>query len=120
MESSAAGVYTWEYANGRFDVALRPNSVFYSPKFPASASWSCVDGTLRIDWKNYGNYELIKTENGFEGTAVGKPTSWRKMTYSRPFTDIETLLMGNGGGSVWNYEWEKVRVPNYFAEQLPR
>lgn len=108
MESSVAGVYSWEYANGRFDVALRPNSVFYCPKYPAGASWSFVDGALCIDWKNYGKYELMKTETGFEGSAVGKPANWRKMTYSRPFTDIETLLMGDGGGSVWNYEWEKV------------
>ena len=53
-------------------------------------------------------YELNKVADGqFEGFLSGQPSKWRKMSFVRPFSEFENLLMGDGGGSVWSLEWEK-------------
>ena len=53
-------------------------------------------------------YELNKVSEGqYEGSVLGQPTKWRKAAFVRPFTEIENLLMGDGGGSVWDFQWEK-------------
>ena len=104
------GVYTWLYGGGSFPVCLRPSGVFYCQQYASSAKWEKIDGgsEISIDWKNFGQYHLKHIEAGhFEGSQIGKPANWRKMSYLRPFSAHETLMMGTGAGSAWNFEWEK-------------
>eukprot|EP00596_Hydrurales_sp_CCMP1899_P009171 CAMPEP_0119034118 /NCGR_PEP_ID=MMETSP1177-20130426/1157_1 /TAXON_ID=2985 /ORGANISM="Ochromonas sp, Strain CCMP1899" /LENGTH=175 /DNA_ID=CAMNT_0006991359 /DNA_START=27 /DNA_END=551 /DNA_ORIENTATION=+ len=107
---AAPGVYSWTYAGGNFPVCLRPNGIFYCPQYSAAASWKLEDNVkIIIDWKNFGQYELnidLTQEGLLEGYQVGKPNNWRKMTFLRPFSAAELLLMGEGGGSVWNFEYQ--------------
>lgn len=91
--SPHVGVYTWEHPGGKFEVCLRPNFVFYCQSFPAAATWSFQDNNLTVNWKNYGNYELTLGASGFEGSVVGIPAKWRKMTLLRPLSDAETALL---------------------------
>jgi len=100
MSSTAAhlvGVYTWEHPGGKFEVCLRANFVFYCQAFPAQGSWNFVEGNkLIINWKNYGNYELtLGANSGFEGSVVGIPAKWRKMTFLRPLSNAETVLLAS-------------------------
>ena len=52
------GVYNWSYAGDSFQIELRPFGSFYCKSYPATATWTLVDKTLRVDWKKYGKYEL--------------------------------------------------------------
>lgn len=113
---SHVGHYVFSYAGGSFPVALRPSGVFYCPQFPAQAKYVVVDGSnLQIDWANFGKYTLQLEGGGggggdapsWSGSKVDDASSWRKMTYSGPFSAEEALLMGNGGGSMWGFQWEK-------------
>jgi len=105
------GVYTWLHAGGSFPVALRPNGVFHCSSFPALASWQDEQSRRVVDWKQYGKYEFALAADGscFEGGAVGNPTNWRKMSFLRPFTAPESILMAGPGGSAWDFQWEKVK-----------
>ena len=108
MATITNGVYSWKHPSGEFNVHLRNNGVFYCKDYPAAAKWMENDSKLQIDWKNYGSYELMKTsEIELEGSVVGQPSKWRKMSFQRPFTEMENLIMGEGGGSVWDFQWEK-------------
>ena len=95
--NSLFGVYKWEYASGAFDVALRPNAVFHCPQYSSSSTWSLDNNKLSINWKNYGSYELIKSKDEssivFDGSVKDQPTKWRKMTFIRPFNDVESLFL---------------------------
>lgn len=106
------GVYSWLYGGGSFAVALRPTGVFHCPQYSAAAKWALTSNPddaakLNIDWKNYGQYELKALGDGnFEGSQKGKPSNWRKMSFVRSFNAHELLMMGDGGGSAWNFAWE--------------
>ena len=103
-------------------MVLRPSGVFYCSKYPSQASWLLSEGTITINWGTFGTYELTReaAEEGvgggggvsvgeatcFKGSLVGKPASWRTMTSTRiGFSEIETCLYGEGGGSVWSFIW---------------
>ena len=98
------GVYHFEHPGGAFDVHLRSKGRFFCPKFQAKAEWHCTEaGELEIKWGKYGEYKLdIKdpARKYFEGSAVGKPESWRKMGMKRPFSTAELGLFD----SVWELE----------------
>jgi len=85
--------------------------VFYCPQFPAQARWGLDSGSgaLQIDWANFGKYTLSATaESGrWDGSKLSEPANWRKLAYLGPFTPEEQLLQGNGGGSCWDFQWEK-------------
>lgn len=105
-----AGKYLWSYASGAFTVQLRPSGVFYCPKYTSgSARWEAEgEGRVKIDWGSYGNYVLdLGADGEFTGASVSNPASWRKMRKDADFSPSETLLMGEGGGSVWDFAWEK-------------
>jgi len=90
------GVYEFVHPGGAFEVHLRPDGKFFSPKFQARANWTCTEtGELFIEWGKYGQYKLdIKDPNTryFEGCAVGKPESWRKVP---PASNPSALLRGS-------------------------
>ncbi len=76
---------------------------FFCPQYPAQSTWSNVGDALRVDWANYCKYEMLRKEAGWEGCALGRPDSWRRMVPLRPFTDSELLLFD----TEWSFEWEK-------------
>lgn len=98
------GVYNFEHAGGTFDVHLRSKQRFFCPNFQAKAEWHCSEaGELEIKWGKYGEYKLQLKDPGtraFEGSAVGKPESWRKMALKRQFTTAERQLFD----SVWELQ----------------
>ena len=77
------GVYEFVHPSGQFEVHLRPEGKFFAPKFQARANWTCTEnGELFVEWGKYGQYKLdIKdpATRYFEGCAIGKPESWRKV-----------------------------------------
>ena len=105
------GVYSWSYEKGSFPVHLRSNGVFRCPKYPAAATYTISGNTISVDWKNFGSYTFSSTDSfaTLEGSVAGNPTSWRKMEFVRGFTAEENILFGEsgGGGTEWNWEWEK-------------
>merc|ERR1719502_1278440 len=96
------GIYDFQHPGGNFEVHLRPDGKFFAPKFQARASWNCTEsGVLSIEWGKFGQYMLELKDPAtryFEGSAVGKPESWRKMKLKRPFSTAESELMDS--------EWE--------------
>ena len=58
---------------------------------------------LKIDWGKYGKYTLQLKDKGtkyFEGSADGRPESWRKMGWKRAFTTAEMMLFD----SEWDFQ----------------
>jgi hypothetical protein len=96
------GVYDFIHAGGQFDVHLRSGGRFFAPKFQARANWTVTEaGEVTIEWGKYGQYKLDLVDPPkrlFEGSLIGKPESWRKMSLKRPFTTAEKMLMDS--------EWE--------------
>jgi hypothetical protein len=102
-------VYEWSYAGGKFDVVLRPHGVFYCSKYPAQATWTMEDNKMLIEWGKFGSYEFpfLGNLDVVDGYGTDNKTNWRKLTYARDFNPIERLLLGDGHGSVWNFEHAK-------------
>lgn len=77
------GVYDFQHPGGTFEVHLRSQGRFFAPNFQARANWTVTEGgVMSIEWGKYGNYTMeIKdpATRYFEGHAVGKPESWRKV-----------------------------------------
>ena len=98
----------WTYAGGSFGVDLRPSGVFYCPKFPAQATFNFDGSALQVDWANYGKYSFSAVDGArWDGCKLGEPQNWRKMAFMGPFTPEEQVLQGLGGGSRWDFQWEK-------------
>jgi len=112
--SKLLGVYDFEHPSGKFDVHLRTGGRFFAPNFQARATWTITEaGELFIDWAKYGTYQLqLKdpTTRYFEGSAVGKPESWRKMTLQRKYTTAEEQLFD----SQWELEHPGGKFPIEF------
>lgn len=109
------GHYKWMYAGSPsgFDVALRPNGLFYSSLYGSGKYEFSSDNRLAIDWKKYGKYEFNppSSDGLFQGGAVGDASQWRNMQFVKPFDECEQVLMGEGGiGTEWNFEWQGGRL----------
>ena len=102
----SVGYYNFVHKGGEFEVCLRPHTFFCS-QFRASAFWHSLEeeGVLKIDWANFGKYAMKLGSDGvtWEGSVIGKPESWRKMTFTRPISDAEVLLLN----TEWNFQYEK-------------
>lgn len=109
MSGFALGVYRWTYKNGAFNVCFRPQGVFFCSKYPSNASWTVNADALVVDWKNYGTYEFPLKDDltSLDGHATGKPENWRKLEFVREFSAGERLLLGDGFGSAWDFQYEK-------------
>ncbi len=108
---SASGIYTWSYAGGSFEVALRPLAgVFFCEKFMSAATYTASGDELAVDWKKFGKYNFRKTSSSpvtFDGSAEGNESNWRKMEFKREFSAMELALFGEAGlGTVWNFAYE--------------
>ena len=82
-----------------------------------------------LTYSKQGKYEFsLADPNGlFSGSLVGTPSSWRTMQFTSGLSEVDCILLGtypltdsltthyylltralgNGGGSVWNFEYEK-------------
>ncbi|CAK9051243.1 Hypothetical protein SCF082_LOCUS28144 [Durusdinium trenchii] len=78
-------VFVWQ--RGKFPVKFKADgrNRFKCEFFPAHAHWSLEGKTLRIDWCDYGTYELVVnvTECSMEGCLVGgdPEKDWRKAKF---------------------------------------
>lgn len=111
MSSFRLGLYRWSYQGGDFNVAFRPQGIFFCQKFPADAEWRVTpdSSTLQVDWKKFGVYEFPIASGGdsYEGSAARSPENWRKIDFIREFTYAEKVLLGDGFGTAWNFQYEK-------------
>jgi hypothetical protein len=41
-----------------------------------------------------------------EGCVKGTPADWRKATFVKPLSPVETMLFGSGGGTEWKFEYD--------------
>jgi len=107
------GIYDFQHAGGSFDVHLRSGGRFFAPKFQTKASWTLdSENKLFIDWGKYGKYELLvnPADKSAAGSAQGKPESWRKMAFKRPFHPAEIALMDS--------EWEFIHPSGQFKVEF--
>jgi hypothetical protein len=114
MASFRQGVYRWLYKSGQFEVAFRPQGVFYCSKYPGEASWEvdAASSNLLVNWKSYGTYEFplssVSSSGSVDGFVQGNSSNWRKLEFLRDFNQTERLLLGDQGfGSAWNFTYEK-------------
>ena len=98
----ALGIYSFTHPGGEFEVHLRDKGRFWAPRFQCASTWQMdSDGGLKIDFAQYGKYELRKEDDGgYSGSAVGKQESWRKMAKTRDFSAAELAVMD----SKWEFE----------------
>ena len=108
------GVYKFQHPGGTFDVHLRPGGRFFAPNFQARATWDITDDKhLRIDWAKFGKYDLAlvsETPPALDGSAVGDPQNWRKMSLKSPFSAAHAKLLD----SVWDFEHQGGTFPVEF------
>merc|ERR1711924_3293 len=101
------GWYDFEYDGGTFQVCFRPAGGFFCPEYQAAASWKAEGDTVHIDWQQYGKNQLQKqADNTWAGSTVGKPEDWRKMKQTRALSPMEALLLGDGGGTEWDFIYD--------------
>ena len=98
----ATGVYSFTHPGGEFEVHLRDKGRFWAPDFQCKSTWQLnADGSILIDFQQYGKYALDPADDGqYAGAAVGKPESWRKMSKKRAFSRAERSVMD----SKWEFE----------------
>ena len=122
----ATGIYSFVHPGGEFEVHLRDKGRFWAPEFQCKSTWQLnVDGSLLIDFQQYGKYALDPMGDGcFSGSAVGKPESWRKMSKKRAFSRAERSVMDSkwefehAGGS-FEVEFRADAFNHFVCEQYP-
>eukprot|EP00931_Biecheleriopsis_adriatica_P016552 TRINITY_DN12160_c0_g1_i1.p1 TRINITY_DN12160_c0_g1~~TRINITY_DN12160_c0_g1_i1.p1 ORF type:complete len:204 (+),score=46.73 TRINITY_DN12160_c0_g1_i1:54-665(+) len=118
--SAVAGWYDLEWSGGKFEVCFRPAGTFFCPKFQAPAKWSMEGDMIKIDWAKFGKYEMKfnPDDKTMEGNAVPKkeddPKNWRKAAFNRPLSAEEAVILGDGAGSEWDFEWSGGKFPVTF------
>ena len=122
----ALGIYSFTHPGGEFEVHLRDKGRFWAPRFQCASTWQMdSDGGLKIDFAQYGKYELRKEDDGgYSGSAVGKQESWRKMAKTRDFSAAELAVMDSkwefehAGGS-FEVEFRADAFNHFVCEQYP-
>merc|ERR1712100_16962 len=85
-------------------------ALFFCPKFQAPARWSMTDNKVEVDWKKCGQYEFVfdPATKSMEGNQIPKSdaaNNWRKLKFLRDLSDVEKVLIGDGAGTEWDFEW---------------
>mmetsp|Transcript_71201 Transcript_71201/g.112808 ORF Transcript_71201/g.112808 Transcript_71201/m.112808 type:complete len:208 (+) Transcript_71201:39-662(+) len=117
--SDVVGWYDLSWSGGSFPICFRPAGVFFCPKFQQPSRWELEDDVIKIDWKRFGKYELkfnAETKS-MEGNALPKSDdekNWRKAAFSHALSPVEVLLLGDGAGSEWDFEWSGGKFPVKF------
>lgn len=109
------GWYEFKYADGVFDICLRPQGNFHCPLYPAMAKWELEGDVVNIDWGQYGKYLMkVNADRSIEGHAANNAQSWRTAAFKRPLSPEEIALIGNGYGTEWAFSWEFGDFPVQF------
>jgi len=119
LASDLLGWYDLNWKGGSFEICLRPAGMFFCPRFQAQARWELEAGVLKVDWKNFGKYEFaVHADKSMEGHAVPKnaddENNWRKATFKRPVTAEELVMIGDGAGTEWDFQWSGGSFPVQF------
>jgi hypothetical protein len=87
-----AGVWSWTYQGGEFEVNFVAGGEFVCPSYPAHAHWNMTsETTLFIDWGKFGKYEMkMASATEMSGSYQGHPESWRKGVFKRAHTQEES------------------------------
>lgn len=123
-ERPMAAVHGWyelSWTGGVFEVCFRPGGHFFCPKFQAAAKWELDGDSMKIDWADFGRYEMKwnKYAKAMDGICVSvkNPTlerDWRKATFKKPLSSAEILLFGDGAGTEWDLKWAEGEFPIQF------
>merc|ERR1719247_3647896 len=49
-----------------------------------------------------------------DGHLVGKETDWRKAAFKRALSPVEAVLLGDGAGTEWDFQWSGGSFPVQF------
>lgn len=111
-DADVIGWHTMYWKDGQVMFCCRPQGVLYcpDPEYQADSNWLIVDGEVIIDWKEHGKYVLtVDKRKHMEGYVYPKnkedPQNWRKTLYARDLNPVEKLLLGDGFGSKWNFQY---------------
>lgn len=118
--ADVVGWYDFKWSGGTFAVCFRPGGSFYCPKFQAPARWHLKGDLVKVEWGTFGTYELkfdaaSKTMDGHGmPKKEGNDKNWRKASFLRELSPVENMLIGDGGGTEWNFEWSGGSFPVKF------
>ena len=89
---SIAGVWSWSYSGGAFEVNFVAGGEFVCTSYPAHSHWTMEGNQIKIDWSKYGKYEMDVDCDGksMVGFYSGYPDEWRKAVFVREHTAEET------------------------------
>merc|ERR1712080_767859 len=98
LGDGAGTQWDFEWAKGTFDVQFKGDGYnhFKCPDFPAHAHWSLDGNEIKINWAEYGNYQLTidpetQTMDGGEiGGDKSQETWWRKAKNPTKLADQKT------------------------------
>jgi len=91
----AAGVWTWKYRYGEFEVHFLEDGTFVCPSYPAGNSrWSLhAGGKVRVDWGKYGEYDMqMSSPAEMKGSLAGSAKDWRTAQFVREHTLAEKAV----------------------------
>merc|ERR1711974_422897 len=89
--------WDFQWSGGSFPVQFKADGYnhFKCEDFPAHAHWSLTGSSLKVNWGEYGNYELKINgpEKSMDGGAVGgdPKTDWRKAKHIRNLVDNKVV-----------------------------
>ncbi|CAE8652740.1 unnamed protein product [Polarella glacialis] len=120
MAAAVVGWYDLSWSGGSFPICFRPAGNFFCAKFQAPGRWTMEGDLIKIDWAKFGKYEMKfdAATKTMEGNAMPLKTddekNWRKAAFSSALSPTEVLLIGDGGGSEWEFEWSGGSFPVKF------
>jgi hypothetical protein len=94
----AAGVWTWKYRAGEFEVHVLEDGTFVCPSYPAEHSrWSLhAGGKVRVHWGKYGQYDMqMSSPAEMKGSLAGSAKDWRTAQFVREHTLAEKAAYSN-------------------------
>jgi len=113
MMEKVVGWYEFSWQCGSFQVCFRPNGTFFCPEYRAPATWIMVENAVKIDWGRFGKYEMEfnPADMSMIGNEVPKDNTngrnWRRAKFIHNISDAESIVLGDGEGTEWEFEWKE-------------
>lgn len=114
------GWYNFTWKGGSFPVCFRPEGSFFCHQYQAPATWTMVEDVIKIDWGQFGRYELKfnEVERSMAGHEIPKDdtneNNWRSANFLHDLSDAEKVLFGEGAGTEWELAWKEGKFPIKF------